>query len=265
MRASGFPNFDGKHRFESIISPQDAVASVLDHPDTVVPDAAILTYGRTMARHAVEAWGARAIDDYPGRWYRLMLIERGGVEVGVVGDFGIGAPVAAMVLEELAALGVRRFLSVGVAGGLRADAAFGQLVLCTAALRDEGVSHHYVPAARLAYPSERLTEALGAALSARGALYSRGPTWTIDAPFRETLEEARAYQAEGLLTVEMEAAALFAVGRYRGVDVASAFVVSDTLLAGDRWAFDFAAEAVQEGRRTLIDAAIATFVDGHIP
>ena len=37
---------------------------------------------------------------------------------------------------------------------------------------------------------------------------------TIDAPYRETVAEARRYRRQGVLTVEMEAAALFAVGRY---------------------------------------------------
>jgi uridine phosphorylase len=261
VNLSGFPNFSDKHGFESIVSPHQAVAAVRDNPDTVIPDAAILTYGRTMMSYVTENRGARPIEGYPGPWYRLHLVERNGVRVGVVGDFGIGAPAAAMVLEELAAMGVRRFLSVGVAGGLRADAAFGQLVLCTEAIRDEGVSHHYVPGAKHAYPSSRLTEKFAAALDAYGAIHSRGPTWTIDAPFRETLEEARSYRAEGVLTVEMEAVALFAVGRYRGVEVASAFVVSDTLLAEGKWSFAFGAAVVQEGKRTLMDAALATFVD----
>src|SRR3712207_2894046 len=116
MRPPGFPNFPGKHGLESLVTPEEAVASVRAHPGGVVPDAAIITYGRAMLERAAEAWGARAIGGYPGPWYRLLLVESGGITVGVVGDFGIGAPVAAMVLEELAALGVRRFLSVGVAG-----------------------------------------------------------------------------------------------------------------------------------------------------
>ncbi len=52
---------------------------------------------------------------------------------------------------------------------------------------------------------------------------------TIDAPYRETVAEARRYRRQGVLTVEMEAAALFAVGRYRKADVAALFSFSDTL------------------------------------
>jgi uridine phosphorylase len=60
----------------------------------------------------------------------------------VVGGFGIGAPAAATVLEELIALGVREFISIGTAGCLQPQRALGEAIVCTGAIRDEGVSHH---------------------------------------------------------------------------------------------------------------------------
>jgi uridine phosphorylase len=45
--------------------------------------------------------------------------------------------------------------------------------------------------------------------------------------------EARHYAAEGVAVVEMEAAALFTVGAVRGVEVASAFAISDSLADGE--------------------------------
>jgi purine-nucleoside phosphorylase len=56
--------------------------------------------------------------------------------------------------------------------------------------------------------------------------------------------------------VEMEAAALFTVGRYRGVDVAAAFVISDHLLAEDRWTHAFGAPTVREASIRLLGAAL---------
>ena len=43
----------------------------------------------------------------------------------------------------------------------------------------------------------------------------RGATWTTDAPYRETLEAIGAARTEGILAVEMEAAALYAFGEAR--------------------------------------------------
>jgi uridine phosphorylase len=175
--------------------------------------------------------------------------------VGVLGQFGIGAPAAAAALEELAALGTARFVSIGTAGSLQRDLRVGDLVLCEAAIRDEGVSHHYLPPARLALPSPALTERLGAEIGAAGFEVRVGTSWTIDAPYRETVAEARHYQAENVLCVEMEAAALFAVGSFRGVEVASAFVISDSL-AELVWDPQFRGPEVETGLTTLWEAAL---------
>src|SRR5215472_11837320 len=64
----------------------------------------------------------------------------------------IGAPVAAIVVEELAALGVQAVVAVGTAGAIGDGLAPGDLVVCSGALRDEGTSHHYAPPGRFALP-----------------------------------------------------------------------------------------------------------------
>ena len=56
-------------------------------------------------------------------------------------------------MEELVALGCRRFVSIGTAGSLQPDLAVGDLLVCDRAIRDEGTSYHYQPAARYSYPS----------------------------------------------------------------------------------------------------------------
>ena len=66
-----------------------------------------------------------------------------------------------MLLEILIELGVKRFINVGIAGGLQKTSHIGDVVVCTSAIRDEGVSYHYLedPSAP-ALPSENLTAAL---------------------------------------------------------------------------------------------------------
>ena len=56
-----------------------------------------------------------------------------------------------------------------------------------------------------------------------------GATWTTDAPYRETAEEVAYYRGDGVLTVEMEASAVFAVAQARGVHLASAVVLDAVL------------------------------------
>jgi purine-nucleoside phosphorylase len=93
-------------------------------------------------------------------------------------------------------------------------------------------------------------------LAGDGAAVIEGPTWTIDAIFRETMVEATAYRDEGILTVDMEAAALFAVGEVLGVDVASIFAISDHLLAHDQWKLAPGRKRGEGGLGRLVDAAI---------
>jgi uridine phosphorylase len=104
-----------------------------------------------------------------------------------------------------------------------------------------------------------MTAALGAALGESGLAFRTGVSWTIDAPYRETVAEARHYQAEGVLCVEMEAAALFAVAQVRGVRLASAFVISDSL-ADLAWNPRFGDPAVQAGLIGLYQVALTALL-----
>jgi uridine phosphorylase len=206
-------------------------------------------YDKLLARSDARPAGGAVL---PG----LRLLGDDG-RVGVIGGFGIGAPAAAVVLEELVALGVQRFVSVGLAGAICPDATVGELILCTSAVRDEGVSHHYLPSDEPATPDGPLTAALQREIERQlGHPARSGSSWTIDAPYRETIAEVRHYQSEGVLTVEMEAAALFTVAQVRGIAVASAFCISD-LLSTLEWAPQFDAPEVLTGLELLVEAALA--------
>ena len=192
-----------------------------------------------------------------GIYGRAVTLDDTNGRVAVIGGFGIGAPVAAIVLEELIAIGAARFLSIGTAGGLQPELAAGEVVLCTSAVRDEGVSHHYTPHDNPAEPDSALTGALEQSIRDVGLPYRRGSSWTIDTPYRETAAEARHYQAEGVLCVEMEAAALFTVAAHRGVALASAFCVSDSL-ADAEWSPLFDHPDLAHNLLTLYGAAVDT-------
>ena len=147
-------------------------------------------------------------------------------------------------------------MGVGTAGALRPDLGTGAVVVCDRAVGDEGVSHHYLPPARWTEPSATLSGRLRACLDEAGCSPVTGSTWTIDAPFRETVAEARHYADEGVAVVDMEAAALFAVAAVRGVDVASAFAVSDSLANGE-WTPQFGHPQVATSLACMVPAAIA--------
>jgi uridine phosphorylase len=253
-----FPNYAAKHTAETtpLVTPERFIRHLRDtgrvSDDYKPPEAIILLYQRPFARALLEREPHRKSRPFPD-W--LHVLDRFEGRIGVLAYFGIGGPAVAATIEPLAALGTRRFINLGAAGGLQPGDHVGDLVICDGAVRDEGLSHHYLPPARYALPSASLTEALADALAARGQEFKRGTTWTIDAPYRETAEELRHYRDEGVLTVEMEAAAVFAVAQHRAFEAAAAFVLSDTLTETD-WTPDFASPQILRGLDILVAAAI---------
>jgi uridine phosphorylase len=256
--AASYPNFAGKHAGQAMFTAADFIAymrqaGALDDRD--VPGGAVLCYQPSLYDHVLRAEGL----EHPRHRDLPVPLPSTGGRVGLLGRFGIGAPGATAVLEQLAALGTSAVVSVGTAGSLQRDLEPGDLVLCEAAVRDEGVSHHYLPPGKLAAAPAEMTTALGAALRESGLAFRPGVSWTIDAPYRETVAEARHYQAEGVLCVEMEAAALFAVAEVRGLRLASAFVISDSL-ADLVWNPRFRDPAVQAGLIGLYQAAVSALL-----
>ena len=100
-----------------------------------------------------------------------------------------------------------------------------------------------------------LTARLSESIEGRGIPIRIGTSWTTDAPYRETIEDLRRYRADGVVTVEMEAAGLFAVGKYRGVSVSSIFAISD-LVTEDGWHQRYHSEEKQESMRQIFEAAL---------
>ena len=133
---------------------------------------------------------------------------------------GVGAPLAAGLLEEVIALGCRKFIACGGAGVLDKDIAVGHLLVPTAAVRDEGTSYHYLPPARLVEADPSAVAAIEQVLRKHNINYLLTKTWTTDAFYRETPTKVQLRKSEGCLAVEMEAAAFFAVAQFRGVPFA---------------------------------------------
>jgi DeoD family purine-nucleoside phosphorylase len=138
---------------------------------------------------------------------------------------GMGGPSAAIVLEELADLGVTRAVRVGTCGALDGSLALGDLVVASEALAQDGTSRALGAGSRIA-PDASLTAALSPLADADGLVVSTDLFYEPD-PSRES-----AWREAGALAVEMEAAALFAVGARRGVAVGCVLAVSDVLVSG---------------------------------
>jgi DeoD family purine-nucleoside phosphorylase len=155
---------------------------------------------------------------------------------------GMGGPSAAIVLEELARLGLRRAVRVGTCGALDAGLALGDLVVARDAIAADGTSRALGAGDRV--PADaRITAALAADARTRA-----GTVVSTDLFYDPDPERNRRWCADGALAVEMEAATLFAVGAQRGLAVGAVLAVSDRLSADGRERID---------DRALLDAAEA--------
>ncbi|MEU9416025.1 nucleoside phosphorylase [Streptomyces sp. NPDC048272] len=224
---SGIPLFGAKYGQESVTDPAGHAEWVRGFdPEASLEDVAgvVMLYQRRLLDHAlgVYRWRERP------RWTRggLFLLEHDAQTVAVCGGFGLGAPAAVLVMEQLISLGARRVVTVGTAAGMQSELGPGSLVLCEGALRDEGTSHHYLPPRRTAAAALNLTDRLGSLLPSA----VRGMVWTTDAPYRQTRAEVAVYEKALVLAADMEAAALFTVAEYRQVEAAAVVAVADSLV-----------------------------------
>jgi purine-nucleoside phosphorylase len=150
---------------------------------------------------------------------------------------GMGGPSAAIVLHELAELGVRRAIRVGTCGSLGRQHGHGDLVVVGEALADDGTSRA-LGADEAVEADAELTSRLAASVG-RGATPSR--VVTTDLFYDGTPHEAgppgprvKDWRKRGAVAVEMEAAALLTVGGRLGVATACVLAVSDTFEGGRR-------------------------------
>lgn len=200
-----------------------------------VPEAVVICFFRETIDRLVAEFDGREIARLGSEMgpHPVFEVEEQGRPVGIALG-GVGAPLAGGWLEELIAFGGRRFVVAGGAGVLVPGLALGHVIVPTAAVRDEGTSFHYAPPSRTIAPTEAALAAVVATLERRAIPYQLGLTWTTDAFYRETRAKVAARVAEGCITVEMEAAALFAVARFRGVELAQMLYAGDDL-SGEAW------------------------------
>jgi sterol desaturase/sphingolipid hydroxylase (fatty acid hydroxylase superfamily) len=177
-----------------------AVVAALGPPAVAVLIFEVLLNGTALFNH-----GNVNLPPAVDRWLRLI----------------VGASFAVLVAEEMFASGCHLLISVTSSGQITPQGAPPYFILIDRAWRDEGTSYHYLPHLPpgdwSAAPEHLLSRLKG--MSDDGPRVFTGPTWTTDAPFRETETAIAAAKARGILAVEMEAAGLyaFATARRRNV------------------------------------------------
>ena len=198
--------------------------------------------GRALALAQLLIAEPRMFNHHRGLWGYTGPAQADGESL-TIQSTGMGGPSAAIVLAELIALGARRAIRVGTCGALQPGLALGELVIAREAICLDGASRALGARERVS-ADPALTGALSAAAQAGthcGAIIS--VDLFHDGP---PLPDAAASDA---LAVEMEAAALFALGARAQVPVGCVLAVSDT--------FDAAGARTRIDDHALLEAAEA--------
>ena len=184
-----------------------------------------------------------------------------GCEIFIAGP-AVGAPMAVMALEKLIALGAKNIIVCGWCGSLSQKLKIGDILLPDGGLSEEGTSRHY-PQQDHSGSSPALIKKLSKILEQNGFPHHKGPIWTTDAVYRESRAKIREYAKKSLLAVDMEYYALAAVAKYRKIDLAAVFVVSDELW-GDSWRPGFADKNFRQKTKDILECLFNEAIENNL-
>ncbi len=135
---------------------------------------------------------------------------------------GIGGPSTGIAVEELARMGVKAAIRIGSCGALQKNIHLGDLILVQGAVRDEGTSKTYLDPIYPAVPDYELLAACVEAAREKKFSAHVGLARSHDSFYTDREDEIDAYwSGQGILGADMETAALFVIGRLRGMKTAS--------------------------------------------
>jgi len=194
----------------------------------IVPAGCLLDFDGELVQHLADTGRAAEDSAWPCFHTRLFRWREGSAEYGVIGGT-IGAPFAVLVAEELFSLGCRVLVSISSAGLVARRFTPPFFLLIDKALRDEGTSCHYLPPGRYVDADPSLIAAVRRRTGGLSVPVHAGPSWTTDAPFRETKRLIASRRREGVVSVEMEAAALLTLGKVLSKPVACLAHVTNTM------------------------------------
>ena len=230
MKNKKFPILEFDPTQTAVIEPSDHIESI------DMPDRCVVCFFQEVIDKLNEKNRLQKLADIETEMGKLPVYElelASGKEVTVFQP-GIGAPLSAGMIEEVIALGGKKFIACGGAGVLKKNIAVGNLIIPNSAVRDEGVSYHYIEPGRTLKPSKKALRSIEEVLTDKNIDYVLGKTWTTSSFYRETPDKVSLRREEGCLTVEMESAAFFAVAQFRGVEFAQILYGGDDV-SGEFW------------------------------
>ena len=175
----------------------------------VVPEVCVIDPDGDVVSYVRRRFAARLCENWACYHTRMWEWTAGDVRCGIIGQV-VGGSFSVLVAEQLFASGCELLVNLASAEQITDVGPPPYYILIERALRDEGTSYHYLPPAPYVDAEPAMIALAARAFGSAGRVVHRGATWTTDAPFRETAEAIAFRRRQGILAVEMEAAALYA-------------------------------------------------------
>ena len=166
----------------------------------------------------------------------------------------MGAPLAVLSLERLIASGAKEIIMLGFCGSLNPDIQVMKVASIQKSFSEEGTSKHYFARKSIFNPSPILKKRTENTLSSMKLPFFKGTIVSTDAPYRETNSEIEKYMNKNVITVDMEASALFAVAEFREVEMGVLFTIGDFLF-DSKWEPHFLEKDLKQGLRMIFKIA----------
>ena len=233
-------------RNKAILDPKDFVKHVLGEKTLEFQNyhSALICFDPVCYRYLRDMQKGNKNQDLTGE---VVLLDNNLLLGGLM---GIGAPASVAFMEELVACGVKRFIFLGTAGRLHQNHNPAEIVICRSAYSDEGTSRCYPDWSEEIEATSVFFEQIKLFLGNNATIVKEVKSWTTDSPYMETHKKLEFYLRKGADVVEMEASALYSVAKYRRVDAAALFVISDSLVGG-QWIPFFGSHTVDNAQIEL--------------
>lgn len=207
-----------------VFTPREHISSSHASQELRLPETAVLFYMHSGEEFARREYPSHLLTEKLPRFLRgCPVYQIDGYNELCFLDGGRGAPQAVDTLETLAALGVRKVVTVGMFGAFGEGVKSGDILIPSKAFVEEGTSLHYYESIDDAVPDSSLHQRAMQAIPEARSL----PIVSTDAVYRQTFFKEKRWREKGAVGVDMETSALFSVGAYLGVRVVSILIASD--------------------------------------
>ena len=217
-----FESYDSERK--AALNPEDVYDRVEGFPETV-----IVTFKKAIVDLVLESFDCEPVGTLlSGTVLKIYKFTVDGHDFALY-QTTMGSPMTAGLMEEVIAMGGRKFVFFGSCGTLDRTIPAGHLIVPTDAYRDEGTSYHYQPVSYGDFVHIPTADLTASVIRNMGLKAIETKVWTTDGLYRETRRNMQNRLESGCRVVDMECSAIMTVAEYRGVPAWQFLYAEDNL------------------------------------